>query len=111
MDNPNSSLVLVILSSSSFCLAISERFVKLGPLGGFFIARGSEGAIGGVVEANSGGEMIGDGKVVFKTTRLGVVGSMIPGESGGGIVAATGCRESGESGWGRVGGILVAVKL
>ena len=52
----NSSLLFAIFSSSSFWRAISARFVKLGSVGAFFMALGSEGI--GVIEA-SGDELEG----------------------------------------------------
>jgi hypothetical protein len=39
----SSSLLLAIFSSNSFCLAIRARLVKLGSVGAFFMALGSDG--------------------------------------------------------------------
>lgn len=46
----SSSLLLAIFSSSSFCRAIRARLVKLGSVGAFFMALGSDGVLGDGVD-------------------------------------------------------------
>lgn len=51
----SSNLLLAIFSSSSFCLAIRARLVKLGSVGAFFMALGSDGVLGDGVEDDEDG--------------------------------------------------------
>ena len=50
----SSSLLRAIRVSNSFWRLISDRFVYVGALGGFFIARGSEGRVGTLQGSSEG---------------------------------------------------------
>lgn len=76
---PNSNLLLAILSSNSLCRARRDRLAKLGPLGAFFMARGSDGrgvdvGMGGVeLELAGAGGGVGVGVKVDVEGRGGDV--------------------------------------
>lgn len=101
---PSSALPRAIRSSRSLCRATSERLAKLGPLGAFFIARGSSGGggvlrivvvVGGVSSSpGAGGDAAGGARRSDKGAKgVGRGEDAARGVGGGGVGVGVGSAE------------------